>query len=549
MGLWLLLLAVVVLFLRADRQREIHETTVRGAATTALLQAHTEATFGAVDNLLADVAKTLESMNPRRHDGAMRQEMRKRIASMPYVRALFVIGPDGYILHDTDYPATPDVSLADRAYFQQYVQADARAMPISAPMLSRSGLGWFVAVTRRIGKEPDFRGVAVAAIQLSYFSDLYKTVGLGEGSEILLFHRDGRLIAQYPGTSGDIGESYAAFPLFREHLGRSASGAYLTDSEPLPYARVVTYAALPGIPLVVAHTQNMTVQLTRWTHRVIASAAVMLLLLGTLLYIASQYLRARRHRQLQLERSIHAEKMEALGQLTGGVAHDFGNILGVVATNIAVIRKVTATADGPLAAALDRAQRSLDSGIALTRQLMSFSRKRDLQLTACELDAEIASVLALLEHAAGPECKVQFEPGAPHQRCSMDRGQFEAALINLVVNARHAIGREGQITVRTRTASGGDLQISEARGSRKYICVSVVDNGKGMPEEVRRRATEPFFTTKGEHGTGFGIAQAYGMMQQLGGDLSIESEVGRGTSVHLCFPAIDAGLEPDASPR
>lgn len=542
-GLWTLVLAVVLVLLWNDRQREVQEATVRGAATTALLQAHTETTFRAVDNVLADIVDTLEANPPAPRDEGMRREMRRRIASMPYVRALFVIGPDGYILHDTDYPTTPDVSLADRPYFEQYVQADGPALPISAPMLSRSGLGWFVAVTRRIGKGADFCGVAVGAIQLSYFSDLYQTVGLGEGSEILLFHRDGRLIAQHPGTSGDIGKSYASFPLFREHLAASASGAYLTDTGPLPYARVLTYAALPDIPLVVVHTRAMTVQLARWKQRVMASAAGMLLLLGTLLYIASQYLRFRRHRRLQWERSTHSEKMEALGQLTGGVAHDFGNILGVVATDIALIRKAMPDADGRLTAALDRAQRSLDSGIALTRQLMSFSRRRDLELAACDLNDEITAALALLEHAAGPECKVRFEPGADLPRCLLDRGQFEAALINLVVNARHAIEREGRITIRTCSASGRDLRMAPAREGQKFTCVSVADNGKGMPEAVRRRAAEPFFTTKGEQGTGFGLAQAYGMMQQLGGDLSIESVVGEGTTVHLCFPPMDATPE------
>lgn len=532
-GLWLALLAVVALLLWNERQALLQDATLHGAATTALLQAHTANTFRAVDNVLVDVAKTLERDKLPRHDAGLRNELRRRLAFMPYVRAIFVIGPTGFIQHDTDHPATPDVSLADRPYFRQYVDGDARLTPVSAPMLSRSGAGWFVAMTHRIGEGTDFRGVAVAAIQLAYFSDLYRKVGLAEGSEILLFHRDGRLIAQYPGTSGKVGESYAATPLFREHLPRASWGTYLTHGSPWPDARIFNYAALDEVPLVVAQAQDMSEHLAVWRRWVIASAAGLLLLLGAMMAGASQYLRARQDRQRQQERMLQGEKMEALGQLTGSIAHDFGNILGVLATNISLIRKLSA--DGRIEAALGRAERAVGNGTVLTRQLMSFSRKRELEVIDCDANAAIASVLALLEQAAGPHCKLVFEPGAVPRPCRLDRAQFETALINLVVNARQAVEGQGSITIRTRSASGADLHLAASLHKQRFVCVSVVDDGRGMPDEVRRRAAEPFFTTKGEGGTGFGLAQAYSMMEQLGGDLVIESRVGVGTSIHLCF--------------
>lgn len=533
-SLWLLLLALAALLLWNERRGEIDEAKLRGAATTALLQAHTTTTFRAVDNVLAEVAKALERESLPRHDERFRLEMRGRLASMPYLRALYVIGPDGHIQHDTDFPATPDLSLSDRPYFYQYLRSDASVTPISAPLMSRSGLGWFVAVTRRIGQGAEFRGVAVAAIQLSYFSDLYKAVGFDEGSEILLFHRDGRLLAQHPGTLGKIGESYAAFPLFRERLTKASTGAYLTQSAPLPYVRVVNYAALQDIPLVVAQSQNMDARLGRWRNWAIAALVGMLLLLGSILYMTTQYLRGWHDKQIQRERSMQGDKMEALGQLTGGIAHDFGNVLGVVTMNISLIRKMGA--DGRVAAALDRAERAVESGTTLTKQLMSFSRKRDLQRLACDLNGEISFVLGLLEHAAGPDCKLVFEPGRLPGTTRLDRAELGVALINLVVNARHAIERDGRITIRTYSAAGKVLPVETSLHKKRFACVSVVDNGKGMSDDIRRRAVEPFFTTKGEEGTGFGLAQVYTMMQQLGGDLTIQSRVGVGTSVTLCFP-------------
>lgn len=535
LGTWLALAFVVALFLWNARQGVIDEAKLRGGATTALLQAHVASTYRAVDNALVEISKAVERDSLGRHDEALRTEMLRRLSSMPYLRAFFVVGPDGRIQHDTDYPSTPDVSLADRPYFRQYLQDGVPAVPVSAPILSRSGTGWFAAVTRRIGEGEAFRGVAVAAVELAYFSDLYRNVGLSDGSEILLFHRNGTLMAQHPGDAGKVGENYANFPLFREHLQAAAWGAYLTRDGPLPYPRVVNYAAVNEVPLVVVQTQNVAERLGRWRQMAFGAGAVMLLLLGALAYAVAQHLRGRMRELRQQERLLQGEKMEALGQLTGSIAHDFANILGVVSTNADLIGKI-GSADARVKTALQRVQRSVQNGTALTQQLMSFSRRRELDMADFDVNHGISAVLGLLEHAAGPDCQVIFEPGEVDGVVSLDRSQFETSLLNLVVNARHAIERDGRITIRTRTARGEELHFPPRLRNQRFVCVTIDDNGQGMPEDVRRRAVEPFFTTKGEQGTGFGLAQVYGFMQQVGGDMGIESTVGVGTSIQLYFP-------------
>lgn len=146
----------------------------------------------------------------------------------------------------------------------------------------------------------------------------------------------------------------------------------------------------------------------------------------------------------------------------------------------------------------------------------------------------IASVRELLEHGAGPQCSLVIEQGDLPRPCRLDRAQFETALINLVIKARQASQHGGRITVRTRSVASRELHLPSQE--QRFVCVSVIDNGQGMSEEVKRRAVEPFFTTKGEEGTGFGLAQVYAFMQQVGGELTIESQIGAGTAVHLCFP-------------
>ena len=180
----------------------------------------------------------------------------------------------------------------------------------------------------------------------------------------------------------------------------------------------------------------------------------------------------------------------------------------------------------------------------MTGQLMSFARKRELQITSMDLNEGIKGVLPLLEQAAGPQCTVSFEPAAGLRECKCDPAQLETALINLLVNARHAMDGTGRVTLSTSNVAppGGHLG-SRHRGRQSFVCLTVRDTGKGMPEDVLRRAVEPFFTTKGEQGTGLGLAQVFALMQQLDGDLILESAHGAGTSVHLCFPA----TRPDGS--
>ncbi|HEX7890027.1 MAG TPA: ATP-binding protein [Ramlibacter sp.] len=536
-GVWLLVAVVLAVAVWQERGREISRARFSAAATTALMEAHTANTFQVVDLALQEVAHRIEGQSSwKRHDAGVRSLMTERLDGMPYVRALYVIGPDGFIQHDTDFPGTPDVTLADRDYFQAHVQDRSLVRSISGPLQSRSGLGWFVAVTRRIGQGPEFRGIAVAAIQLRYFSDLYERIGLAAGHRIVLFHRDGRLIAQFPQEYGVVGRTYADYPLFRTHLPHGPRGVYLSGGPPVPYARVFSYNALESQPLVVALAHDMRDVLAAWRKTAGAAVILLLMLLLLLAAAAAQFLRSQAHRQQLRDRIVQGEKMEALGQLTGSIAHDFGNLLTILSTNLEVLQR-TGAQDPRAAAAIDRARHAIDNGKGMTRQLLSFARQRELAPVDADLNAVLQAVLPLLQQAAGRGAPVTFTPGDGLRPCRLDRNQFDAALINLVVNARDAMGGTGNVAIATANAQ---REVPDAAGRmqlRHFVCVRVQDDGPGMTEEVRRRALEPFFTTKGEAGTGLGLPQVYGLLRQLGGDVAIESQPGGGTTVELYFPA------------
>lgn len=244
---------------------------------------------------------------------------------------------------------------------------------------------------------------------------------------------------------------------------------------------------------------------------------------------------------------MHAQKMEAVGRLTGGVAHDFNNLLTVV---IGALDMVARSPDDAARRTklLDAALAAARKGERLTHQLLAFSRKQALRPQLADLNALIREGEPLLRRAVGEavDLNVDLAPDAPV--VSVDPAHFEAALLNLIVNARDATPDGGAITVRTRrmTLSGGQV---EGATAGDYVVAQVSDTGAGMSPEVRERVFEPFFTTKAVgKGTGLGLSQVYGFVRQSGGAVTIESAPGEGTVVSLFLPAMADAIPEAAVP-
>ena len=247
---------------------------------------------------------------------------------------------------------------------------------------------------------------------------------------------------------------------------------------------------------------------------------------------------------------MHAQRMEAVGRLTGGVAHDFNNLLTVVigALDIMLRSPDDAAKRQKLGeAALAAARR----GEGLTHQLLAFSRRQALRPEAVDLNVQIRESEPLLRRAVGEAVEFKLKLRRGGARVNVDPSQFEAALLNLVVNARDAVGDRGRITIQTRSCTVESGQVTDLAAG-DYVCVTVADNGAGMPPEVIARVFEPFFTTKAVgKGTGLGLSQVYGFARQSGGAAQISSTVGQGTEIKLFLPPRDetAGITADAGPE
>ena len=249
----------------------------------------------------------------------------------------------------------------------------------------------------------------------------------------------------------------------------------------------------------------------------------------------------RREQQRALEVAqqamLQAHRMEAIGQLTYGVAHDFNNLLTVITNSLDLI---AADSSDPqrVRRLVAGANRAAQRGSLLTRQLLAYSRQQTLRPEIHDLNALIYAAEGVLRRGVGENVEVEFSLGRGLGEVNVDAPEFEAALLNLVVNARDAMPEGGRITVCTR-----DHVQKEAEGRRdpgRYVLLTVEDTGTGMAPEVVEHAMEPFFTTKEVgKGSGLGLSQVYGFAVQSGGDVTIESAVGKGTTIRFYLPVRD----------
>jgi len=237
-----------------------------------------------------------------------------------------------------------------------------------------------------------------------------------------------------------------------------------------------------------------------------------------------------------------SQKMEAMGQLTGGVAHDFNNLLTVILGNAEHLAERLA-ANKELHKIAEDIATAAERGSDLTRSLLAFARKQPLMPRDIDIGQKILGMEQLLRRTLGEhvECEFGIDPGL--WRASVDPGQLASALLNLVLNARDAMPSGGRLTVRVQNISLGEADVDVDGQARPgdYIMVAVTDTGTGMTAEVASRAFEPFFTTKDVgKGTGLGLSMVYGFAQQSGGSMQIDSTLGRGTAITLFFPRIGA---------
>ena len=246
-----------------------------------------------------------------------------------------------------------------------------------------------------------------------------------------------------------------------------------------------------------------------------------------------------REREAALAQVAEMQKLESLGQLTGGVAHDFNNLLMVLLGNLSLLHK-RVPQDPKIIGLIEGALQAAERGKTLTKRMLAFARRQDLKPETVDVLKLVEGMAEMMRSSIGPSIQITTDIRADVALIRVDRNQLELALLNLALNGRDAMPFGGHLAIAARCGDAGSGGRPDGLPPGSYVCLSVTDVGTGMDEATLKRATEPFFSTKGVgKGSGLGLSMVHGLAAQSNGAMCIKSRVGEGTTVELWLPAAE----------
>jgi signal transduction histidine kinase len=416
---------------------------------------------------------------------------------------------------------------------------------------------------RRSTPDESFDGVIVVSARPEYFGEFFSTVARDENASALLFRADGSLLVRYPPVNTPIVFT-SDRPVMRAIAAASDHGVFWGSGTIDGTERLFGYQRVSAYPLYVAYGIPRKGILALWRANLVdyllfavpASLGLFCMTLFAVRQLQKQRLATWRWRTTarRLNREMRrraraeadlsqAQKMEALGQLTGGVAHDFNNLLSVLQGCLELLSG--RQTDPRLQARVETALATVERGEKLTSQLLAFARRQPLAVTRLALNDVLRRMAEMLARTVGSKVRVETDLAADLWPVDADATQLELAVINLAINSRDAMPDGGVLRLRTYNTTVTDRLRG---GPGDFVGLEISDTGTGMPEEILPRAFEPFFTSKGSgKGTGLGLSIVYGFARQSGGSASIQSELGCGTAVTLLLPRATSADTANAS--
>lgn len=524
--------------------RAAQEDAERNVANLVkLLSEQTGRTIQSIDLSLQGVASEVAGMpNPAGDDPRFLPDLRGRLSVLPFIRAIFVVGPDGLVSYSTNYLAPASTSVADRGYFTIHKDDPSVGLYIDAPLLSRISGTWGVALSRRIERQDgSFVGVVVAVMDPMYFERFYSQLWIG-GGNVALFRKDGVELARSPHIHELIGTSALGRETFRRFQDGSAPEVFWGTSPINGIERVASFRALENLPLVMLVTMSKAAVMSSWrSHMTVTGvgAAIIIVMFAGIEALTRHH---RRQEERARARLAEAERLESIGRFAAGVAHDVGNLQRIVRSAVLLLRPQVA--DQPKAGELlDQIDATLTVGGELVTQLLSHARTGHRAPGVNDLNLVVSEALPMLHRAAGPKVEVRLSTAASALPCRIDRPQLLAVLLNLILNARDAMPDGGTVSVEVR-----DDRVS-GQGGPGWSEIRVSDNGQGMSEAILGQALDPFFTTKtAGQGSGLGLSQVQTFVDDSQGGLEITSKQGKGTTIRLRLPLAEIELAEEIGP-
>ena len=500
-------------------------------------------TFTGVDAIVD--AKTDDQI--RASEASLHAQLSEMEKASGAVSRIWVLDKNGHaVVSSQRIPAPSYLNNTDRDYFTAQLDKDS-GMFIGAVQTGRLTPGGFIGISRRRPLEnAQFSGVVVVGVDTSVFTSFYQRLRSDNGGNFVLLKSDGTILARYPEAPTGI-ERMSPQGGFMHILATRPQGGITTSRHTVDGVdrRVgVRRLDIPG--LYVSAGIELREIYAAWlsalsVHLIFglpATAFLFVLVLLTLRRTQAFYAEVER-REVAEQALRQSQKMEAVGQLTGGVAHDFNNLLTIIIGNINIAKRgvVEARAERALANALTGAERAAQ----LTQRLLAFSRRQPLNPRPVDANKLIVGMSDLLTRTLGETIKLETIGNAGLWAIEVDGPEMEATLLNLALNARDAMPEGGKLTIETSNAYLDDEYCRQnGLTPGQYVLIAVSDNGAGMSAETVDKAFEPFFTTKDTgKGTGLGLSQVYGFIKQSGGHIKIYSELGEGTTIKLYLPRFD----------
>lgn len=528
--------------------------------TLDVVHEHALKVFETIDRSLAElneVVRGLPDDTIRAREPALHRRLKRLTDSLPQLKSAWIFDADGKALVNSLASPPPELSFADRNYFYAHIDQSIGTFIGTAltPRPPYQGARFFGVSRRRDSDDGSFIGVIQASVLPEYFDSFYARIGSDAGSFFAMGRSDGVLLAHFPRLDRDLRLDPTG-PVGREIAARPEHGLITVAWPSDGIERRIGYRRVSEYPIYVSAGLETSAIRARWfatigQHLVFGiPATALLFLLLALALRRTQHLQAEAAKRREAEEALkHSQRLEALGQLTGGVAHDFNNLLTVIRASVDLLnrpqlteerrqRYITAIADAVARAA------------KLTSQLLAFARRQTLKPEVFDVGERMQALNDMLAPLLGPAIEIAMRLPAEPCLVRADAGQFETALINMATNARDAMQGKGRITFKVEPATTVPDTLAGASGSQipghhGFVSVTVSDTGIGIPAARLGRIFEPFFTTKQVgHGTGLGLSQVFGFARQSGGEVTVTSEVGHGSTFSLYLPRVAPDLLP-----
>ncbi|HSV18291.1 MAG TPA: ATP-binding protein [Casimicrobiaceae bacterium] len=534
-----------------DYRQTVDLARQRVDRTAAIGQEHAQKVLESSELLLAHLEDVLGGRDApvlRAEEPSLHEQLARMAAALPHVQGLWVLDEEGrVIVTSRQYPAAGELSRADRDYFRQHRDAGAALLITGTLVARRTGESFYVMSKRR---EVDGRFAGVTGVSLyprelnGFFAEL---AAEQPGVTLLVYRGDGTVIVRYPDVPGP--PVLAPDSPWMQLARAGPVGGIDVAQGPDGQRRLVALRQVAPYPIFLAAGIPFTRIEQEWVAKALVPlgfAIAAMLALGAASWMALRTAReehaATREWQRESARREKAEqalresqRMEAMGQLTGGVAHDFNNLLMVVNGNMQILRRRLEGMGHDRQ--LDAIGDAVGRGVRLTRHLLAFSRRSALQPRTLDLLELMPGLCELLGHSLRENIRLECDIEPDTWPVKADPGELELALLNIAVNARDAMPDGGTLTVTARNATVADLLTLSGGMTGEYVLLSLHDTGTGIPPAILSRVFEPFFTTKpAGKGTGLGLSQVYGFTRQSGGTVTLQSPPGRGTTVTLWLP-------------